>query len=377
MEKQFLSSQNVLNSWIKTPKYLAVKDLLQKEILRLKPGDKILTMREIMANISVSQSTLDRALRELEEENLISRRWGSGIYVNPKGRRRKKTRLVGVCVSDITDRFCTLLIKGIEQALSEENHRIIVCNGYTEFDKELNLIHSLKKNIDGLIINPLTQNVYNPEYGKYFVNLNKSGECPFVIVDIIIPHVNAPFVGFDNRKTFYEVTLRAVRSLNAGRLIFLGPPESLPGAERFSGFKQALQEAQVPKENIKVVYLEPGSPSFSLPREYFAAPKPAVLFVANPHILPKVLRYIHEQQLRIPQEVVVISVVEEDYKDYVMAPIIGLVKPSAELGKEVARILGNLLEKRPVPEVTRLNFRMDIPDILKGERNFRKGESVR
>ena len=110
-------------------KYIEVEKALSKKIGGLPAGAKLPTFKELYTELDISQSTLDRALRSLEEKGLISKRRGSGIFVAQNGNGKNRTFNIGVLVYDITNRFCALLVKGIEARLSAHGYRMILCNG--------------------------------------------------------------------------------------------------------------------------------------------------------------------------------------------------------------------------------------------------------
>ncbi|MCZ7645371.1 MAG: LacI family transcriptional regulator [Planctomycetota bacterium] len=84
-----------------TPKYAVLKDLLVSQIEggKLRPGQKIPTQRELMAEHKLSYSTVSRALQELVREGYITRLVGSGSRVCERARGSAVFHLVGVPAS--------------------------------------------------------------------------------------------------------------------------------------------------------------------------------------------------------------------------------------------------------------------------------------
>lgn len=56
---------------------------------RLGPGEKLPTVRQLCAQLSTSRSTMDRVLRVLESERILTCVQGSGIYVSQHSNQRK------------------------------------------------------------------------------------------------------------------------------------------------------------------------------------------------------------------------------------------------------------------------------------------------
>jgi GntR family transcriptional regulator len=75
-----------LNTHSGVPPYLQivqqVKQALQVGILR--PGDKLPTVKEVVAHVAINPNTVAKAYRELEGLGLVEGRTGSGTYVKQR-----------------------------------------------------------------------------------------------------------------------------------------------------------------------------------------------------------------------------------------------------------------------------------------------------
>ena len=74
MAESFQSSQ---------PIYRQLADRINKQILRgeLKPGDKLLSVREMGIQVGVNPNTVQRTYRELEAMEIVETRRGQGTFV--------------------------------------------------------------------------------------------------------------------------------------------------------------------------------------------------------------------------------------------------------------------------------------------------------
>jgi DNA-binding transcriptional regulator YhcF (GntR family) len=63
------------------PRYHQIKESLRAELARLPPESRLPTIRALRDRFEASQTTMDRALRELEKEGLIRREHGRGMFV--------------------------------------------------------------------------------------------------------------------------------------------------------------------------------------------------------------------------------------------------------------------------------------------------------
>lgn len=68
----------------KIPIYLQIVTFVKRNIVsgKLKPGDKLPSIREMSAKFKVNPNTLQRAYQELERENLTYTQRGTGSFVS-------------------------------------------------------------------------------------------------------------------------------------------------------------------------------------------------------------------------------------------------------------------------------------------------------
>lgn len=80
------------------PLYLQVRDALVERIVegQWKPGAPIPNEIELAKEMNVSQGTLRRALCEMEDERLVSRRQGRGTYVNDQSSEQLSIRFSNI-----------------------------------------------------------------------------------------------------------------------------------------------------------------------------------------------------------------------------------------------------------------------------------------
>ncbi|GGG89191.1 GntR family transcriptional regulator [Paenibacillus radicis (ex Gao et al. 2016)] len=65
------------------PIYLQIMNHMKRQIIvgKLKPGDKIDSVRELAAELQINPNTIQRTFQELEREGIVETRRGLGRYV--------------------------------------------------------------------------------------------------------------------------------------------------------------------------------------------------------------------------------------------------------------------------------------------------------
>jgi GntR family transcriptional regulator len=79
----------------KIPIYVQIIDQIKHMIAtgHLKPGDQLLTVRQMATDLRVNFNTVARAYRMLDEEGLISTQHGRGTYILPPSTEESGERL--------------------------------------------------------------------------------------------------------------------------------------------------------------------------------------------------------------------------------------------------------------------------------------------
>ena len=100
------------------PKYRQVFDLLIDKVNAGKSGERLPTVRAMMAEYKASQSAIERCLDELDRQGLIHRRRGSGIYIAGIPAR---SAVIGVYTDgEVAPHSNDLFLKGVR--VTAENH---------------------------------------------------------------------------------------------------------------------------------------------------------------------------------------------------------------------------------------------------------------
>jgi GntR family transcriptional regulator len=93
------------------PIYIQIMNYIKGEIVtgKLKPGDKILSVRELAAELQINPNTVQRTFQELEREEIVETRRGMGRYVTSE--EDKIMTIKKEMAKDVLDRF----IRGMKE----------------------------------------------------------------------------------------------------------------------------------------------------------------------------------------------------------------------------------------------------------------------
>ena len=192
-----------------------LSELIQNDILnelatkQLKPGDKIPTELELMEKYQVSRITVSSALNGLKEQNIIKRYPRRGSFVSKsfdisslpivsekqpavppsfQSETAAKKYSIGVIMPSIRDLFAVNIIHGISSCFYNEFnfHLNISYSGDQSFEEYV-IDYMLKTDIDGILLFPVDQEIYNVKILEMKVN-----KFPFVLIDRCLPGIKSP-----------------------------------------------------------------------------------------------------------------------------------------------------------------------------------------
>jgi len=117
--------------------------------------------------------------------------------------KSKKTGLIGVIASDITNPFVSILIKGIIDICTNQGYQVIAASTDEKTEKEIEYIKSMvDRQVEGLIINTTGNN-------EEFLEYMKSKDIKMVLADRPMKQCILDTVTTDN----YKMTVKTIRTL--------------------------------------------------------------------------------------------------------------------------------------------------------------------
>src|SRR5438067_12528868 len=172
------------------------------------------TLREVAARAGVSAITVSRALNNSgyvspDTRERISVAVADLNYVPnavASSLRSKRTQLLALLVTDVTNPFWTTVARGVDDAAMDAGYGVILCNTDEDQAKEARYLDLLlRRRIDGLVVVPTTEST------EILQNL-KHRLVPFVLVDRLVEGVIADSVRGDSRGGARQMTLHLLQT---------------------------------------------------------------------------------------------------------------------------------------------------------------------
>lgn len=275
---------------------------------------KKITISDIAKECGVSKSTVSRVLNNspnVDEETKkrvleVIQKYGYIPNSFARGLVGKRVNSIGVIVSDITNPYYSLLVKGIEDICRTYNYSLLLCNTDGRITEEIKHVKLLiQKNVDGIIFASSKLDGQAIELAKNY------GYRNHIVLVGRLPkeYENFNFVIVDNLLGAY-MGVNYLISLGHRKIAFLsGTWNTWPNMKRFEGYKKAMEENGL---SIEKKYILNGD--FTLETGYYMGLKilsmrnrPTAIFCANDMSAIGVLEACWESGVDVPDDISVIG----------------------------------------------------------------------
>lgn len=320
---------------------------------------KNVTINDIAREAGVSKATVSRVLNNPEKVAEDTRRRVLAIIQrknyrpNPlaRGLNTRRTGVIGVLVSDITNPFYAVMVRSIEEVCRAHQYHIFLCNtGGRVEEEELYLRSLLEKRVDGIILGA-TQ-VDSP-----IVDILKDVDIPIIFVSRLPKERERyDYVMVDNVLGGYMATKYLISLGHTKIAYFAGRWTTSSNLDRFEGYKKALEEAGI---EVQEEYVYQGD--FTMDGGYregirmlsTALNRPTAVFCANDAMAIGLLEACHEQGVRVPEELSIIGFDDIPLSSFRFIQLTTISQSIAEVGALSGKILLDKIlhpERRNIPQ---------------------------
>jgi LacI family transcriptional regulator, galactose operon repressor len=305
------------------------------------------TIRDVAALAGVSTATVSRVLsgasparpqtahRVLAAARQLDYR-PSGVA---RSLQRRRTRTLGLIITDIENPFYPELVRAVEDAALAHDHTVLLCNGAEDPDRERRALEELaERRVDGIVI---ASGRLTARYSDWLA----SAPTPIVLVNSHVEGLPVASIVSDNR---------AGGRLGAEHLIALGhrrigyltaPPANAAAGERLAGVHDALRAAGL---DPAAMPLEEGDGhvaggELAMTRLIHRAPELTGILCYNDLTAIGALRALRAVGRRVPAEMSVVGFDGIEAAAYVDPPLTTIEQQTTEMGRwAVDRLIGRL-----------------------------------
>lgn len=283
----------------------------------------------------ISEALTEKVLKFVEEVNFKPNMMAQGL-------RTGKSKIICLMVEDISN---NLLFAQVARLIEEEAHnkgyRIIYCSTDNKKEKAIELIRLFRdRSIDGYIITP-------PEGIENEIQSLLDEGIPVVLIDRNLPLLDCNHVVIENLNSTYQAIIHLIENgfKNIGFVTL--DSDQMQMADRLGGYQKAIAEHNLKPYVKKVGFHDAGEQNVNEIISFLRENKniDAIFFSTN-YIGVWGLQAIKILNLRIPNDIAVISFDDQDLFKFYSPSITVVAQPVPEISSHIIRLMLNALDEK-------------------------------
>lgn len=296
--------------------------------------------RVVNGNPNVKPTTRKRVMEAIDQ-------LGYRPNAVARGLASKRTTTVGVIIPDISSIFFSELARGIEDIATMYKYNIILSNSDQNKEKEIHLINTmLEKQVDGIVF-------MGGEITKEHEETFKKSPVPVVLSATIDDKKEFPSVNIDYHQAAFDAVNAIIHQGHKRIGMLTGTLEDpINGYQKYSGYKRALQEADLDLDDDLIVIGDYTYRSGLEAMEQFLAlqNRPSALFASTDEMALGLIHGAQDAGLKIPEDFEIIGFDNTRLATMVRPTLTTVVQPMYDIGAVSMRLLTKLMNKEEVTD---------------------------
>lgn len=208
------------------------------------------TIKDIAKELNLSTSTVSRALRDSYEISYRTKKivteYAEKINYNRNpaalSLKEKRSRSIGVVVSEIANTFFSEAINGIESVAYDQAYYVIITQSHESEEREkINVLHHASRSVDGLLIS-LSSGTIDLSYLQVLFDKG----LPIVFFDRITDEIKTHKVTANNYLGAFQAVEHLINQGFKKIAHITSAPYLSITKERLQGYKDALEQNDIP-----------------------------------------------------------------------------------------------------------------------------------
>ena len=316
-------------------------------------SEKKATVHDIALKLGITASTVSRALNDHPRISAATKKLvvktAKEVNYQPNhiaaALRMGKSRLIGVIVPTANRNFFSSVVRGIDEIADSLGYRVILCQSYENYEKEVQTINALlSARVDGIIVSIAK----NTEKFDHFQSVIDKG-IPLVLFDRITDQIEVNQVVIDDYGASYKAVEHLIGQGYRAIAHFTSPRKINIYKERLRGYVDALTEHGLSVDPRLIVesnmQLEDGQQSarhlLDSGLEFDA------IFSAADYAAMGALQVLKERNVAVPRQVGIVGFGNEPFTSFTDPPLSTVDQTSIAMGHVTAELFFELLKADP------------------------------
>jgi DNA-binding LacI/PurR family transcriptional regulator len=335
------------------PRHRAIYEQLLGEIRSgvYKPGDRLPSEALLCERFDASRITVAKAFQSLQRDNLVTRRPGSGTYVEKV--EQESSRQFGVLIPDFgSTEIFEPICQGILRSPAARSHSLTwgsMDGGHlTKMQAAESVLQGyIAQKVSGVFFAPTEYSERPDESNHRLISMLERAGIPVVLLDKDYRHYpdrsNFDLVGIDNHRAGYVLT-RHLLEAGANKIAFAMRRNAASTVEaRAAGYRDALYTL---REDARPLMLTMDFDSPEGLKKMMERERPDGIVCANDVTAAHVMRELVAMGIRIPGDVRMVGVDDVSYAKFLPTPLTTLRQNCAEIG---AVAMSTMLDRLSLP----------------------------
>jgi LacI family transcriptional regulator len=316
------------------------------------------TIKDIAKALNLSTSTVSRALRGSYEISADTKKqvleYAEKINYRPNpialSLKERRSRSIGVIVSEIANNFFSQAINGIESIAYNRGYHVIITQSHESQEREkVNVEHLANRGVDGLLVSLSSESVDL----QYIHELHDKG-LPIVFFDRITDEIETHKVTANNALGSFHATEHLIYQGFTKIAHITSSPYLSITKERLQGYKEALEKHKLPFNESLVKYCNHGGMILTEVEEamnslFKSKTKPEAIFTAGDRLTTVCFGLLKTMKLK--KEIAFTGFTNSNLADLFSPSLTVIRQPAFDIGQNATELLIEMIEsKRPVTE---------------------------
>ncbi len=331
-------------------------------------GDRLPTDGSLMRTHNVSRPTVARAMRDLEQQGIVTRRPGSGTFVSQPP--KEELIRIGLLIPGLGDTEIFESICGeIARVCTKKSFSLLWSDAssgsedWSESMLEKQAQHYIDQRVSGVFFAPVELDAKFVEANaKIAKRLRKAGIAVVLLDRDLEPFPNRSdydLVGIDNFRAGYK---QAQHMIDQGceNICYVALPYSAPTVDqRIKGYRLALRNASLEVDSLSIHLGDPSDNSFV---ETLLATSPDGIICANDATAMALYKALDARGYKIPDDGLLMGMDDSKYMAFLPTSLSTLRQPCRVIGAMAMEVM----EKR-LQDLSRIpcNYLLDTDLIIR------------
>ncbi|WP_205500010.1 LacI family DNA-binding transcriptional regulator [Rufibacter psychrotolerans] len=320
------------------------------------------TIHHIAEKLNITASTVSRALNDNPRISEVTKKAvlkaAKQLNYQPNNiaaaLRNGKSYIIGIIVPTADRAFFASVVRGIEEIANKLHYKVIICQSYDNYEKEVQTIDALlSARVDGIIAS-IGKNTENFDHYK---RPQEKG-IPLVLFDRTTDALEVSQVVIDDYLGAYKVVEHLIQQGCRRIAHFTSPKKVSVFKERLRGYMDALRDYEVPFSEELVIksnlQLEDGRASME--QLLGLAERPDAVFSASDYGAMGALQVLKENGIKVPHEIAVAGFGNEPFTSFSDPALTTVDQFSLTMGRITAELFFEHFkasaDKKLVPQKT-------------------------